>query len=48
MALNLLPSLFEDEHKVDEMVKAKDERRVQELSSEVGRLTAHFGSIFRN
>ena len=39
MALKGLASLFEDEHKAAETVKAEHERRVQELYSEIGRLT---------
>lgn len=34
-----LPSLFEDEHKAIERVKADYERRLEELYSEIGRLT---------
>ena len=48
MALKGLASLFEDEHKAAETVKAENERRVQELYSEIGRLTTHFSFIFRN
>jgi transposase-like protein len=34
-----LPSLFEDEHKAIERVKADYERRLEELYGEIGRLT---------
>ena len=38
-ALKGLPSLFEDEHKTVETVKAANERQMQELYGEIGRLT---------
>ena len=38
-ALKGLPSLFEDEHRGVEQVKAAHERQVQELYGEIGRLT---------
>jgi len=38
-ALKGLPGLFENDHKAVEGVKAEYERRLQELYSEIGRLT---------
>lgn len=38
-ALKGLPSLFEDDHKAVEQVKADYERRIEELYGEIGRLT---------
>jgi putative transposase len=38
-ALKGLPSLFEDDHKAVERVKADYERRLEELYGEIGRLT---------
>src|SRR6266508_1098286 len=38
-ALKGLPSLFEDDHKAVERVKADYERRIEELYGEIGRLT---------
>jgi putative transposase len=38
-ALKGLPSLFEDDHKVLEQVKADHVRRMDELYGEIGRLT---------
>src|SRR5450759_417508 len=42
-ALKGLPSLFEDEHKAIDRVKADYERQVQELYGEIGRLTTQLG-----
>ena len=38
-ALKGLPSLFEEDHKTVERVKADYERRIEELYGEIGRLT---------
>ena len=38
-ALKGLPSLFENDHKAIERVKADYERRIEELYGEIGRLT---------
>ena len=38
-AIKGLPSLFEDEHKGIETVRAECEQRIEELYSEIGRLT---------
>jgi putative transposase len=38
-ALKGLPSLFENDHKAVERVKADYERRIEELYGEIGRLT---------